>query len=92
VTETVRLAPRSDNVALVAWQFLGQPFHEWPHWVQSSCSLHADADGQFELRHRRQSGAQIVYLEEWLVRDLDGGVCYYTDTEIWAAFAVSRRS
>jgi hypothetical protein len=90
VTETVRLTPRSDNVALVAWQFVGQPFHEWPHWVQASCSLHKDSDGQLELRHRRRSGIQIVYLEEWLVRDLDGGVCCYTDSELWGAFAISR--
>ncbi|MET0219864.1 MAG: hypothetical protein ABW213_04325 [Tardiphaga sp.] len=91
MTETFRLTPRSDNLALVAWQFLGQPYHEWPNWVQSSCSLHKETDGQLELRHKRQSGTQIVYLEEWLVRDLDGGICYYTDTEIWTSFAVLQR-
>ncbi len=29
-----------------------------------------------------EAGHEIVYLEEWLVRDLDGGVCFYTDAEI----------
>ena len=90
MTKTVCLEPLSDNVALVAWQFLGQPLPEWPHWVQSNCSLQKDADGKFELRHERRSGTQIVYLGEWLVRDLDGGVDFYTDAEIWARFAAKR--
>jgi hypothetical protein len=81
VDTTLKLKPHSDNVVLIAWQFTGQPLHEWPSWVQSDCSLQR-RDGQLELRHERQSGAQIVYLGEWLVRDLDGGVCFYTDTEI----------
>ena len=68
---TIKLKPRPTNTALIAWQFTGQPLHEWPSWVQSSCSLQRDADGRLELRHERQSGTQIVYLEEWLVRDLD---------------------
>ena len=79
---TLKLKPRPTNVALIAWQFTGQPLHEWPSWVQSSCSLQRSEDGHLELRHERQSGTQIVYLEEWLVRDLDGGVCFYTDAEI----------
>jgi hypothetical protein len=90
VNKILQLEPRSNNTALIAWQFLGQPFHEWPSWVQSSCSLQRDADGKLELRHERRSGAQIVYLEEWLVRDLDGGVYFYTDVEFWREFAIAR--
>lgn len=90
VTKTVRLEPLSGNVALVAWQFVGQPLQEWPSWVQSSCSLQKDAEGKFELRHERRNGTQIVYLGECLVRDLDGGVDFYTDAEIWTRFAAKR--
>jgi hypothetical protein len=90
VDTTLQLKPRPSNQALIAWQFLGQPLHEWPSWVQSVCSLQRGDDGQLELRHERQSGAQIVYLEEWLVRDLDGGVCFYTDDEVRRQFELAR--
>lgn len=92
MTKTLLLEPLPNNAALVAWQFVGQPLPEWPSWVQSSCSLHRDDDGTFELRHRRPSGTQIIYLGEWLVRDLDGGVDFYTDAEIWAKFAAKPQS
>jgi hypothetical protein len=89
VDSTLKLKPRPTNVALIAWQFTGQPLHEWPSWVQSSCSLQRSEDGHLELRHERRSGTQIVYLEEWLVRDLDGGVCFYTDAELRKEFDIS---
>ena len=89
VDSTLKLKPRPTNVALIAWQFTGQPLHEWPSWVQSSCSLQRSEDGHLELRHERRSGTQIVYLEEWLVRDLDGGVCFYTDAELRKEFDVA---
>jgi hypothetical protein len=92
VDTTLKLKPRPTNVALVAWQFTGQPLHEWPSWVQSSCSLQRSEDGHLELRHERQSGTQIVYLQEWLVRDLDGGVCFYTDAELRKAFDIAPRA
>ena len=89
VDSTLKLKPRPTNVALIAWQFTGQPLREWPSWVQSSCSLQRSEDGHLELRHERRSGTQIVYLEEWLVRDLDGGVCFYTDAEIRKEFDIA---
>jgi hypothetical protein len=89
VDSTLTLKPRPSNTALIAWQFSGQPLYEWPSWVQSSCSLQRSDDGQLELRHERRSGAQIVYLGEWLVRDLDGGICFYTDAEIRKAFEIA---
>jgi hypothetical protein len=76
-------------VALLAWQFVGQPLHEWPSWIQSNCPLQRCEDGRLELRHERRSGTQIVYLGEWLVRDLDGGVCFYTDAEIRRQFDIA---
>jgi hypothetical protein len=91
VDTTLKLKPRPTNVGLIAWQFTGQPLHEWPSWVQSSCSLQRSDDGHLELRHERQSGTQIVYLEEWLVRDLDGGVCFYTDAELRKEFDIAPR-
>ena len=33
-----------------------------------------------------------MYLEEWLVRDLDGGVCFYTDAEIRKEFDIAAES
>jgi hypothetical protein len=92
VDTTLKLKPRPTNVALIAWQFSGQPLHEWPSWVQSSCSLQRSDDGRLELRHERRSGTQIVYLGEWLVRDLDGGVCFYTDAEIRKEFDIAPRA
>jgi hypothetical protein len=89
VNTTLYLKPRP-TTTLIAWQFLGQPLHEWPAWVQASCSLQWDDDGKLELRHERRSGAQIVYLNEWLVKDLDGGVCFYTDAELWKEFELRR--
>jgi hypothetical protein len=88
VDSTLTLKPRPSNTALIAWQFSGQPLYEWPNWVQSSCSLQRGDDGQLELRHERRSGAQIVYPGEWLVRDLDGGICFYTDAEIRKQFEI----
>jgi len=83
--DTIQLKPR-DHSAFIGWQFLGQLESEWPAWVRSCCTLQRDADGTFELRHARRSGAQIVYLREWLVRDLDGGVEYYTEREVVGRF------
>lgn len=88
---TVSLRPRPQQATLIAWQFLGQPLHEWPSWIQSSCSLQRAEDGKLELRHERRSGVQIVYLEEWLVKDLDGGVCFYTDEELRREFETVAR-
>lgn len=90
MTKTWLLDPQPNNAALVAWQFLGQPLPEWPNWVQATCVLQRDPDGKFELRHQRRSGTQIVYIGEWLVRDLDGGIDFYTDAELWARFVAKR--
>jgi hypothetical protein len=90
VDTILHLKPRPPAATLVAWRFVGQPLHQWPNWVQASCSLQRDADGKFELRHERRSGTQIVYLGEWLVRDLDGGVCYYNDAELRREFETQR--
>ena len=87
---TIVLTPRPTTSAVIAWQFLGQPLHEWPTWVQTSCKLQRDPDGKLELRHERRSGAQIVYLNEWLVKDLDGGVSYYTEEELRREFEPRR--
>jgi hypothetical protein len=90
VTTTLVLRPRPSSANLLAWQFLGQPLHEWPLWVQNTCSLQRGPDGKLELRHDRRSGAQIVYMGEWLVKDLDGGICFYSDAELWKEFETSR--
>jgi hypothetical protein len=82
VNATVHLRPRPAPASLIAWQFLGQPFPEWPSWVQSTCTLQRGPDGAMELRHARRSGAQVVYLDEWLVKDLDGGISSYSDAEL----------
>lgn len=86
----LHLAPRPPAATLIGWQFCGQPLHQWPSWVQASCALQRGDDNRLELRHRRRSGTQIVYLGEWLVRDLDGGVSYYSDADMRSAFVVER--
>jgi hypothetical protein len=70
----------------IAWQFNGQPLHQWPSWVQDCCTMRKAADGALELLHARRSGGQAVYLGEWLVRDLDGEACCYTDGEVRKRF------
>jgi hypothetical protein len=91
VNTTLLLTPRPSVSALVAWQFIGQPLHEWPSWVQTCCSLQRGIDGRLELRHERRSGVQIVYMDEWLVRDLDGGVNSYSDAELWREFELRHK-
>src|SRR5262245_14059025 len=86
VNTILRLAPRPKETALLAWQFIGQPVHEWPAWVRNVCSLGRGPAGRLELRHERRSGCQVVHLDEWLVKDLDGGVNFYTDDELRASF------
>ena len=63
MTTTLLVHPRPATSALIAWQFLGQPLHEWPTWVQNCCTLQRSEDGKLELRHDRRSGTQIVYLD-----------------------------
>jgi hypothetical protein len=84
--KSVQLRPRPPAATLIAWQFLGQPLFQWPSWVQACCSLQRDSDGRLELRHDRRCGAQVVYLNEWLVKDLDGGISYYSDAELRREF------
>ncbi|RJF64232.1 hypothetical protein [Rhodopseudomonas palustris] len=86
----LHLSRRPLDSGLLAWQFRGQPFHQWPSWVQGCCSLQRGVEGRVELRHDRRSGAQIVYLDEWLVRDLDGGISFYTDAEMRRDFMPAR--
>jgi hypothetical protein len=82
---SVRL--RSQAQTVIAWQFTGQPFHQWPAWVQDYCTLARNSpDGRLALRHARRSGVQLVYLDEWLVKDLDGGICFYTPSELQREF------
>ena len=42
----LHLKPRPSPATLIAWQFLGQPLHDCPSWVQSSCSLQRGPDGR----------------------------------------------
>lgn len=77
---------RTPTQAALAWQFTGQSFPEWPAWVQSCCTLSRGDCGQLELLHKRRSGSQIVYVGEWLVKDLDGEVCSYTGDELGRTF------
>ncbi len=88
----LHLKPRPPAATLIAWQFLGQPLPQWPSWVQAGCTLQRGADGRLELRHDRRSGSQIVHLGEWLVKDLDGGVCFYTDAELRRDFDTPTRA
>ena len=58
-----------------AWQY--QKEGPRPDWV-ARIVAHND-DG--ELFHVRPSGRQVLYPGEWLVRDMDGAVVYYSDEE-----------
>ena len=58
-----------------AWQYV--PGGPRPDWVDRITAT----DDYGELFHVRHSGRQAVYPGEWLVRDMDGAVVYYSDEE-----------
>lgn len=66
---------------LHAWRWLGDNLADAPMWVRIKCQQRGD-----ELLHERRSGAQIVYRGEYLVRDLDGAVNFYTPDEYARGF------
>jgi len=69
--------PRTQPVQ--AWQF--EDFATAPAWVTRECFFNGT-----HLIHDRQSGRQVVYPGEYLVRDMDGGVNFYTKAEFERAF------
>jgi len=77
---------RPDPTVLVGWRYTGQPFPDWPVFVQQCCTQQRSPKGLTELRHNRNSGAQIVNIGEWLLRDPDGFVNQYTDDEVRRLF------
>ena len=58
-----------------AWQY--QLEGPRPEWVERITATNDDG----ELFHTRISGRQVLYPGEWLVRDMDGAVVYYSDEE-----------
>lgn len=70
---TLYVRPRTE--AREAWQWNGQA--DWSAWVSACCVREGSA-----LRLKRRSGTQLVYLGEWLVRDLDGEPEWYRDCEM----------
>jgi hypothetical protein len=67
--------------AVCAFRWIREPAGRWPAWV-ARCSVLAGG----ELWHERRSGRQLVARGEWLVRELDGTVLFYTDDEIRRRF------
>lgn len=65
------------------WQFNGS---DKPAWVKR-CTLTVNG----ELLHDRQSGRQVLNHGEYLVRDLDGEIVFYTPEEFERAFEVRAR-
>jgi hypothetical protein len=63
-----------------AWQNTGGAI---PSWLAHCCFRR---DG--ELIHERRSGRQVVRDGEYLVRDLDGEVIFYTPAEFKRAFGL----
>lgn len=62
-----------------AWQY--KPPQYMPLWV-FNCTMW----GEGGLLHKRRSGNQLLNIDEWLVRDLDGEINFYTDAEMWRIF------
>lgn len=83
-----QLTPHPAEDSLIAWQFRGQPFQQWPIWVQSSCTLQRGPDGEPELRYIRAGATQIVYLDDWLVKGRDGDVSLYSEDDLRRQFEV----
>lgn len=71
----------------IAFQWNGQPFSEWPSWLQHCCKVRSCDDGRLALVHTRKSGIQWVYPTEWLVKDLDDVEAgWFTDRQFQATF------
>lgn len=79
MTAALRLHPKTQPVD--AWQYTGQTRDRWPVWVRGCCEIRNGL-----MIHIRRSGDQELRIDEWLVRDLDGEVAFYTTPEIAAAF------
>lgn len=66
-----------------------QPSEAWrvgsgipPTWADDCLKLN-DAG---ELLLSRQSGNQLLNVGEWIVKDLDGGIAFYTNAEFERTF------
>lgn len=62
-----------------AWQY--DDYYDMPRWVKMECLVN---DGNLILD--RRSGRQLVNPGEWLVRDLDGGIVWYSHEEFERTF------
>lgn len=72
----IQVRPKADK--RIAWQYEGSHMNE-PAWV-----IHCTGwnnIGKFILK--RQSGNQIINIGEWLIKDLDGGIIWCPDKDMW---------
>jgi hypothetical protein len=77
---------RKKSPLRLAWQFTGQQRADWPSWVSATCE---PIDIQSMCLDRR-SGAQIVRLGEWLIRDMDAkDLEHWTDATLWRVYEVA---
>lgn len=71
----IQVRPKADK--RIAWQFTGERY-VWPDWVCNCTKWIHD-----ELFLGRQSGLQLVKPTEWLIKDLDGGISWCRNDDMW---------
>lgn len=74
----IQVRPKTDK--RIAWQYCGDEWAAWPEWVKNCCNPIFNSK---ELVLRRKSGAQRVRLTDWLIKDLDGGIIWCRDADMW---------
>lgn len=70
----IQVRPKADK--RIAWQYaFSSPL---PDWVKNGTKW---LDGDLILD--RKSGRQIVEFTDWLIKDIDSGISWCTDVDMW---------
>lgn len=69
---------------VMVWQYKGQLSSSWPSWVKKCCLIINDT-----FIHDKDTGRQALYENEWLVKNLDGEVIYYSDVKFRKEYEIN---
>jgi len=72
----IQVRPKADK--RIAWQYCGQIPDMWPIWVRKCCFK-----GSQGMILTRASGRQVVDENDWLIKDLDGGIIWCRNADVW---------
>jgi len=72
----IQVRPKADK--RIAWQYNYGERNTWPEWVENNTKWIDD-----ELFLKRRSGNQLMLHGDWLIKDLDGGIIWCRNVDIW---------